>query len=213
MALESGTYISDLVATNPTSTDPKSQGDDHLRLVKSTIKATFPAIAGAVTPTHTELNYVDGVTSPIQGQIDTKGAIAGQAWTGVHTFPTQTPSDNSTKAATTAYVDAEDALLHTLKADIASPTFTGAPKAPTPAVGDNSTQIATTAFATQLAFQAALPGQTGHTGEILVTDGTNAEWGPTYAGSDRLYLSRLGTAISWQYAPTSIYTFETAGGF
>lgn len=42
MALETGTYIADLVATNPISSDPVGQGDDHLRLLKSTILATFP---------------------------------------------------------------------------------------------------------------------------------------------------------------------------
>lgn len=77
MALETGTYISDLVATNPTSSDPKSQGDDHIRLVKSTLQATFPGVTGAVTATHTELNFVDGVTSAIQTQIDARAKIAG----------------------------------------------------------------------------------------------------------------------------------------
>lgn len=43
MALESGTYVSDLVPTNPSgAADPKSQGDDHLRLIKSVLKNTFP---------------------------------------------------------------------------------------------------------------------------------------------------------------------------
>jgi hypothetical protein len=56
MALETGTYISDLVATNPLSSDPKSQGDDHLRLIKKTIKNTFPNVAGEVSATHTALN-------------------------------------------------------------------------------------------------------------------------------------------------------------
>lgn len=75
MGLEAATYISGLVATNPVgATDPKSQGDDHLRLIKSTLLATFPNITGAVTPTHTELNYVDGVTSAIQTQLDGKAA-------------------------------------------------------------------------------------------------------------------------------------------
>lgn len=76
MSLESGNYISDLVVTNPTGTDPKSQGDDHIRLLKSTIKTTFPNISGAVTPTHTELNYVDGVTSAIQTQLDAITTLA-----------------------------------------------------------------------------------------------------------------------------------------
>jgi len=70
MALETATYIDGLVATNPTATDDVSQGDNHIQLLKSTIKATFPNVAGAVTPTHTELNYVDGVTSAIQTQIN-----------------------------------------------------------------------------------------------------------------------------------------------
>lgn len=63
MALESTTYIDGLVATNPTGTDPRSQGDDHIRLVKSAVKATFPNLTGAVTATHTELNLIDGVTA------------------------------------------------------------------------------------------------------------------------------------------------------
>ena len=62
MALESTTYIDGLVITNPTGTDPRSQGDDHIRLVKSTIRSTFPNVAGAMTATHTELNLIDGYT-------------------------------------------------------------------------------------------------------------------------------------------------------
>jgi hypothetical protein len=62
MALESTTYINGLVATNPTGTDARSQGDDHIRMVKSSVKATFPNLTGAVTATHTELNLIDGYT-------------------------------------------------------------------------------------------------------------------------------------------------------
>lgn len=72
MALETATYISDLNASNPATTDPVEQGDDHLRLIKSTIKATFPNITGAVTATHTELNYVDALTSAAVGVSDTQ---------------------------------------------------------------------------------------------------------------------------------------------
>ena len=62
MALETSTYIDGLVATNPVATDGLSQSDDHHRLIKSTIKATFPAITGAITSTHTEINKLDGYT-------------------------------------------------------------------------------------------------------------------------------------------------------
>jgi hypothetical protein len=79
VTVETATYISDLNATYPASGDARSEGDDHLRLLKSTVKATFPNISGAVTPTHTELNYVDGVTSAIQTQLDAKAALTDRA--------------------------------------------------------------------------------------------------------------------------------------
>lgn len=50
MALESATYVSDLVTTNPIGgSDKKSQGDDHLRLIKSVLQATFPDASRAFT--------------------------------------------------------------------------------------------------------------------------------------------------------------------
>lgn len=98
MALETGTYISDLVVANPTASDPKSQGDDHLRLIKSTLKTTFANVTGAVTPTHVEFNYMVGVTSAVQTQLNAKGAIAGQTWTGTHAFPSTTSIGTVTAA-------------------------------------------------------------------------------------------------------------------
>lgn len=64
MALESGTYIDSLVSTNPATTDGLAQADDHMRLIKATILASFPNITGAMTATHTVLNGLDArVTS------------------------------------------------------------------------------------------------------------------------------------------------------
>jgi hypothetical protein len=62
MALESGTYINSLVATNPAATDALAAADDHMRLIKSTIKNTFPNIDAAITATEDELNILDGAT-------------------------------------------------------------------------------------------------------------------------------------------------------
>lgn len=99
MGLETGTYISDLVTTNPLGSDAKSTADDHLRLIKSCLKTTFPSVTGAVTVTHTDINTVTA-----------KGNISGQTWTGAHTFPATTYGvtaalgDNSTLLATTAFV-------------------------------------------------------------------------------------------------------------
>ena len=63
MGLETGTYISDLNSSNPVAGDPVNEGDDHLRLIKATVKASFPSVTGAVSATHTELNLIDGVTA------------------------------------------------------------------------------------------------------------------------------------------------------
>lgn len=42
MALEAASWIDDLVITNPPGGDTKRQGDDHLRLIKTVLKACFP---------------------------------------------------------------------------------------------------------------------------------------------------------------------------
>ena len=49
MGLETGTKLSDLVVTNPTSSDPRSQGDDHLRLIKTVLATTQKKILFDVT--------------------------------------------------------------------------------------------------------------------------------------------------------------------
>ena len=76
MALESGTYISDLVATNPTGSDPLAFADDHLRLLKSTIKASFPNITGAVTKTNAEINALASQSDLTALQTSLTAAIA-----------------------------------------------------------------------------------------------------------------------------------------
>ena len=85
MGLESATYINGLNSSNPAAGDQGLQGDDHLRLIKATLLATFPNVAGAVTPTHTELNYVDGVTSAIQTQLDNLVSIPRSTTSGTIT--------------------------------------------------------------------------------------------------------------------------------
>ena len=63
-----------------------------------------------VTTSSTELNYVDGVTSAIQTQLDTKAPLASPTFTGTPTIPTgtiattQTAGNNTTAVATTAFV-------------------------------------------------------------------------------------------------------------
>ena len=74
-------------------------------------------IAPSSTVSSTELGYLDGVTSAIQTQIDSKLAtstaastyapLASPALTGVPTAPTAAANTNTTQVATTAYVQTE----------------------------------------------------------------------------------------------------------
>ena len=45
MALESATYISELVDTNPADSDPVGQGDDHLKMIKTVLKTQVSGLA------------------------------------------------------------------------------------------------------------------------------------------------------------------------
>ena len=64
MALESASFINQLIATNPDGTDPKGQGDDHLRLIKKVLKDSFPLFTGALTGTNAQYNALlaEGIT-------------------------------------------------------------------------------------------------------------------------------------------------------
>lgn len=46
MSIESATYISQLNASNPTSSDYIGEGDNHIRLIKAVLKNTFPNATG-----------------------------------------------------------------------------------------------------------------------------------------------------------------------
>lgn len=82
MALESGTFINSLNASNPASTDGLGQADDHIRLIKSTIKSTFPNIDAAVTATEDNLNLLTSFSSA-SGTSSDLNLLAGQAAGGL----------------------------------------------------------------------------------------------------------------------------------
>ncbi|NBW03657.1 MAG: hypothetical protein EBR87_08115, partial [Cytophagia bacterium] len=112
--------------------------------------------------------YVDQATmgTALQATVDGKADKNSPTFTGTPVLPTgttgvtQSAADNSTKLATTAFVQLATAGIALqanvdAKADKNSPTFTGTPILPTGTIavtqstGDNSTNIATTAFVQQ----------------------------------------------------------------
>lgn len=172
MALETATYISGLVNTNPVANDPKSEGDNHIRLLKATLLNTFPAITGAVTATHTELNIIDGLTASTAELNIMDGVTSSTAELNILDGVTASTAELNFVDGVTSNIQAQIDL----KAPLASPALTGTPTAPTAAAGTSTTQVATTAFAAALAFQAALPSQTGNGGKFVTTDGSAASW-------------------------------------
>ena len=134
MAIETFGFIDDLNAANPTATDNVSEGDDHLRGVKATLKSTFPNVNGAVniTPVAKGVSYsaADGdniiVTagsititlpaSPTAGDTvtvkDGTGAAADTNWTvarngsNIASSATDLTFDKNWAEITMTYVDA-----------------------------------------------------------------------------------------------------------
>ena len=85
--------------------------------INASAAIAWTKIAPSSTVSATELGYVDGVTSSIQTQLDSKLAtttasstyapLASPALTGTPTAPTAAANTNTTQVATTAYVQTE----------------------------------------------------------------------------------------------------------
>jgi|GEM_PF-3123627 hypothetical protein len=88
MGLESGTTIAQLNESWPLPTDSRSEGDDHLKLIKEVLKAQFPGVNGqgydqTILATEDELNYSTGLTGNIQGQFQALYDLIGVGFTTV----------------------------------------------------------------------------------------------------------------------------------
>jgi len=98
MALESANYIDELVITNPTASDPVSQGDDQLRLIKKVVKQSFPSVDIAVNAIHTSASAPATSISAGLVWFDTTANLlklrneANDAWI---TLPVSVTADNT----------------------------------------------------------------------------------------------------------------------
>lgn len=112
MAVDSAAHIASFDTAKPAGSDPASELDNNVRHVKTVIKTDLPNIAGPVTASHTELNYVVGVTSAIQTQIDAKAPSASPTFTGTPLAPTATAGTSTTQIATTAFTQTAIAAVN-----------------------------------------------------------------------------------------------------
>tara|TARA_B100000073_G_scaffold229038_1_gene191078 strand:+ start:949 stop:1560 length:612 start_codon:yes stop_codon:yes gene_type:complete len=72
MTVETGTYISDFNVALPADTDPANELDDHLRLIKTFVLATFAGSTGdefdeAINATSTQIDSWDSRLTTLEG--------------------------------------------------------------------------------------------------------------------------------------------------
>jgi len=112
------TVTADSVTTFTNKTiDEDATGNSITNLANASIKAAAGIAATKIADgsvSDAEFQRLDGLTSDIQTQLDLKAALASPDLTGNPTAPTQSASDNSTKLATTAYVDGQVATENEL---------------------------------------------------------------------------------------------------
>lgn len=142
MGLETFTFIDSLNASNPDGADNVSDGDAHIRGVKTVLLASFPQVNSEVSASSDEMNYLVGVTSAIQTQIDAKAPVASPTFTGTDTGATLVRTGNATIGGSLSVS--------------ATAVFTTRIIGVTEAAGTSNTQVATTAF-----VQTAVAGATG----------------------------------------------------
>ncbi|WP_457321628.1 hypothetical protein [Roseateles sp. P5_E11] len=106
MAVDSATTIAGFDTAKPAGSDPAAELDNNIRHVKTVIKTDLPNIGGPMTASHTELNYMVGVTSLVQTQLDAKSPIASPTFTGLPAAPTAAVGTNTTQIATMAALQA-----------------------------------------------------------------------------------------------------------
>ena len=104
---------SDVTASSTTTftnktIDADGTGNNISNIDNADIKAAAGIDATKIADgsvTSTEFQYINSLSSNAQDQIDLKAALASPSLTGNPTAPTQAAGNNSTRLATTAYVD------------------------------------------------------------------------------------------------------------
>ena len=229
MALESATYINDLNAANPAATDGLAQADDHFRLIKGAVKATFPNVTGAITATHGAIDAAATFAASI-----TASAAEINVLSGISASLTSTElSVLAGVTATTSQINAtaliadplvvgplaEGSILVGNDLTVASPVTIGA--SGTVLTSDGTTiswGVGTPALARGQILYGHSDGTTqvlsaGTSGQVLSSDGTDVSWGDAYSGPSQsaggvgtyAFLASTSTSSSQSFVAGTIY--------
>lgn len=177
MGLETVTNISDLVATNPTSADPKSQGDDHIRNIKTALLNDFAGFTGAIAITGTDGGTVNAYTlTPARPLVAYGLRMVVIFSPAITNTGASTMNISGLGAIAIKQVQGVDTVAGDLVAGYVYAALY------------NGTELRllspTKNYMDQLAISATLPNQTGNATKLLRTDGATANW-----DVERLYRS------------------------
>jgi hypothetical protein len=181
MALETAVNIADLIKTNPGSGDPKSQGDDHIRSLKTVLQNAFAGFTGSVLVTGTDGGAADAYTLTPTNALPAYGnrmvAIFSPTvnGTGACTLNISGLGPKAVKSVSGAALTLGDLIV-----GYAYPVIYNGTEFRLMSITKN--------FVDQLAFAAAgLPNQSGNAGKVLSTNGSGISWisldlrgGPTF---------------------------------
>jgi len=161
MTVESAAFISGLVASDPQGSDSISEGDDHLRVIKTAVQGTFPNGNAAINGIHT-------------GDSQPTSRSAGQLWfdTTNNVLKIRNEADAGWITLNVSPVT-DFKLLGSNTVGWILPTADGI-----------SGQYLTTNASGDLDWTSAsgdeLP-QGGHSGKFLTTDGSTASWAASFS--------------------------------
>jgi hypothetical protein len=165
VALETASYVANLVVTNPDGGDARSTADDHLRLIKAALVRTFPKVDSAVSISAAQVMYLNDLSASVQLQINQLRDGSATANNALYA--------NSASHAVIA-LTANSASYAALAGQAASASFA------TLAATANSASFATLAGLAQSASYAAFAGQaTSASFANAATTATNATFATT----------------------------------
>ncbi|MDE2439566.1 MAG: hypothetical protein KGP14_00975, partial [Betaproteobacteria bacterium] len=195
MALETANYVGGLVATNPTAADPKSQGDDHLRLIKAVLLNSFSGFSGGVVCTGTDGGAADAYTVTPSSALPGYASRLSVVFSPIATNATPTPTLN------VSGIGAINIKRIDGSAPVAGDLVAGSIYIAIHNGSEFRLLAPTKQYIDQLAFGTALPAQSGK--KLLVTNGAVASWAADQTGNTGKFLTTDGSNPSWSYAGIS----------
>jgi len=181
MTVESAAFISGLVPAYPPGSDSISEGDDHLRLLKSVLQGTFPNANAAVNGIHTSTSAPSSTSAGLLWYDTTSSnevlKIRNSADSGWITLSTSPATDFKLLGATNVgwvLPTTDGSANQYLKTDASGNLDWASPAG------------------------SELPSQTGNSGKFLTTNGSAVSWSATTppAASSSFRVHRNGTAQS-----------------